>query len=326
MLKRKLSYSVGIIGATGLIGKTLLGLLENSSIPINNLYLFASKKSVGKKIKFRNELLQVIEIGAKYYDLLDIVFFTTPSFVSAKLIPKMIEKDILIIDNSSYYRMMPNIPLVIPSINIKEAMNSKLVTNPNCSTIQAVIPLSIIKKCFGIKKIIYSSYQAVSGSGLKGIIDLEKKEKLFYPYPIWQTCIPEIGENSTNDFTTEEWKMINETKKILHLKKSKVFATCVRVPIQLGHGVAVYIETKKKIDYDKLLHNFEKAPQIIIKNDLKKHIYPTSIDTFNTDFVYIGRIRKVDKKILLFYCTANNLRLGAASNALKIAEYYIENL
>lgn len=326
MLKKKLAYNIGIVGSTGLIGQTLLKLLEVSKIPISNLFLFASKKSSGKKIKFKDDCLIVKELTNDDCDKLDIIFFTAPSAISQKHIPKLIEKDVLIIDNSCYYRMFEGIPLVVPSINFPKKLYSKLITNPNCSTIQAVIPLSIIQKQVGIKKIVYSTYQATSGSGYKGLRDLEKHQNDFYPYPIWKTCIPEIGEEAIDNFTSEEIKMINETKKILNLSKTKIYATCVRVPIDIGHGVSIYVETKRKINYQKLLSALKKHPDIVIKDDLKKHLYPTSLDTYNNDLVYLGRIRRTDSKALMFYVTANNIRVGAASNALKILEHYLESL
>lgn len=325
MLKNKPQYHIAIIGSTGLIGQTLISLLEKSVIPIGNIYLFASDKSVGKKIKFKNEIIEILKFDLSYFDNIDIVFFTSPANVSGNIIPKIIKKDLIIIDNSSYYRMFKNVPLVVPYVNDENLSKYRLIANPNCSTIQSVSILKTIDDLYYLKEINYSTYQAVSGSGYKGVIDLEKRKKNFYPYEITKTCIPSIGKASINNFTEEENKMISETEKILnhHLKIS---ATCIRVPILIGHGIVTLIKTKKKINLDFLKENLKKNPRIIIKDDLENNFYPTSIDTFNNDSIYVGRFRLINDYELLFYSTSNNILTGAASNSLYICEKIIKEV
>ena len=217
------------------------------------------------------------------------------------------------------------VPLIMPYVNIKQGYNKQLISNPNCSTIQVVQAVNIVNKLFKIKKINYNTYQAVSGSGIKGILDLKNKKKDFYPYQINKTCIPKIGDKDIMNYTSEEIKMIKETNKILN-EKFFITATCIRVPIEIGHGVSIYFETKKKINLNKLFNELRNSPNIIIKDDLDSNIFPTSIDTLNNSSIYIGRIRKPNNKTLLLYVTANNLLTGAASNALEIAEKYLNNL
>lgn len=325
MLKYKEKYNIAIIGSTGLIGQSLLSLLESSIVPINHLYLFASTKSVGKKIKFKNETIEIIKFDLTYFDNIDIVFFTAPSNVSEYIIPKIINKDLLIIDNSSAYRLFKNVPLVVPFVNDNNLSKYTLIANPNCSTIQATSVLKYIDDLYTVKEINYSTYQAVSGSGFKGVFDLEKRKKLFYPFDITKTCIPAIGKSSSNNNTEEENKMIKETKKIIN-HNLKISATCIRVPILVGHGIVTFVKTKKKIDLYNLKEYLNKNPRIIIKDDLSSNIYPTSIDTFNNDQIYVGRFRLISDYELLFYSTSNNILTGAASNSLYICEKVINEL
>ncbi len=325
MLKNKSQYHIAIIGSTGLIGQTLISLLEKSTIPIGNIYLFASNKSIGKKIKFKNEIIEILKFDLSYFDNIDIVFFTSPANVSASIVPKIIKKDLIIIDNSSYYRMFKNVPLIVPYVNDESLSKYRLIANPNCSTIQSVSVLKTIDDLYYLKEINYSTYQAVSGSGYKGVIDLEKRKKNFYPYEITKTCIPSIGKISINNFTEEENKMICETEKILN-HHIKISATCIRVPILIGHGIVTLIKTKKKINLDFLKEKLKKNPRIIIKDNLENNYYPTSIDTYNNDFVYVGRFRLINDYELLFYSTSNNILTGAASNSLYICEKIIKEV
>lgn len=325
ILKAKEKYNIGIIGATGLVGRCLIKLLETSSINIDNLYLFASSKSKGKKIKFKNKEYTVNEFGNKYYELIDIFFFTSTVDISKQYIPKLLDFNNLIIDNSAAYRMNKFVPLIVPSVNIQECFNKQLISNPNCSTIQIVEIIDIINKLFKVRKINYNTYQSVSGSGIKGILDLKEQKSRFYPFPINKTCIPKIGNKDIKNFTSEEVKMIRETNKILN-NNIKIYSTCVRVPIEIGHGVSIYLETKKKIDLVKLFKEINDRPNLIIKDDLDKDLYPTSIDTFDNNKIYLGRIRNPNKHTLLLYTTSNNLLTGAASNAVEIAEKYLKNL
>ena len=261
----------------------------------------------------------------EYFEKIDIFFFVSTNEVSKTYIPKLLKYPNLIIDNSSYFRMNKYVPLVIPSVNFNEAINYKLISNPNCSTIEVIPILDIIHKLFKIKKINYSTYQAVSGSGINGVLDLKNNKQKYYPYLITATCIPCIGSTDEKKYTTEETKMIKETNKILN-SKIDITATCVRVPVEIGHGISVFLETKKKVNLKKIISKLNEYSAIIVKDDLESNIYPTSIDTFNNNKIYVGRIRNPNEHTLLFYVTSNNLLTGAASNALEIAEKYIYNL
>ena len=324
-MPKKEKYNIGIIGSTGLVGRCILKELESANININNLYLFGSKKSVGKKIKFHNKEYQVFEFNELFFNLIDIFFFASTEEISKKYIPKLINNECLIIDNSSAYRMINTVPLVIPNINFDSAKNKKLISNPNCSTIQSAYVLNLIDKKYSIKKVIYSTYQAVSGSGIDGVKDFYNNTKKVYPYNIKKTCIPKIGNKSTNNYTTEEIKMIEETKKILN-KKIDIYATCVRVPVLIGHGVSIYLETKKKINSSFLFYELKKDSEIEILNDLDNNLFPTSINTLNNSKIYVGRIRIVGNNKLLLYICANNLLTGAATNAVRICKMYLDSL
>ena len=229
--------------------------------------------------------------------------------------------------------MDDNCALVVPEVNIDDIFTkSKIIANPNCSTIQAVLPLKILNDYFGIKRVTYTTYQAVSGSGQKGIEDLKRTKNnninLFYPYDISKTCIPEIDEFLDNGYTKEEMKMINETRKILHLKNLPIVATCVRVPVENCHGVSMTIELTKKFEIEEIKKVLKKQDGIVVYDDIQNHKYPNSIIANNQDKVYVGRIRKdlsIENGILL-YCVADNIRKGAASNAIQIAMALIKKL
>lgn len=324
-LNKKEKYNIGIIGATGLVGRTLIKELEKSNINIDNLYLFGSKKSKNKKIYFKDKYYNIYEFNIEFYDKIDIFFFCATNEISRKHIPNLINKNCLIIDNSSEFRLLKNVPLIIPELNFNIANNKTLICNPNCSTIEAVMILGIIDKINPLRKIIYSTYQAVSGSGIEGLSDYYHNTKKIYPYNIKATCIPVIGKLSKNNYTTEEIKMIKETKKILG-KNISIDATCVRVPILVGHGISVYIETKNKINIDKIKNKLLENNNIKILDDINKNNFPTAIHTLNNSMIYVGRFKQSSKNSLSFFVYANNLLTGAASNSLNICKLYLENL
>ena len=322
---------IGIVGCTGLVGSTLLEVLEKSNITNINLKLFATSKNEGKEIIFRNDKYQVIQIEESSFDSLDYVLFCTPSSVSKKYIPLALNKGCIAIDNSSFFRMDKNVPLVITEINLEDIKNSKLISNPNCSTIQSLVALKPIYDLFKINKIIYSTYQSVSGAGLKGIKDyyssLIYQKNEFFPYLINESLIPEIDNPLDNNFTKEEIKMVEETKKILHDENIEIEATCVRVPLLRTHAVNIYVECDKDIDIELLKSKYLENKSIVLLDDLKNHIYPVGEKALNNDLVYVGRIRKSlnNSKGLLLYVVSDNLRKGAASNMLQILDYIIKS-
>ncbi len=309
-------YNIAIVGATGLVGRTFCKLLFEFKIPINNLFLYASKKSIGKKIKINNKNYYIKEINLDDFKNIDYVLMSAGSEVSKKYGELFEQYGCIVIDNSSFFRLKKNIPLIVPEINYNQIKNRKrnIISNPNCSTIQSVICLNPIKRNYTIKKIIYNTYQAVSGSGMKGIFDYKKKKKEFYPFDIKKTCIPLIGDIEKNGFSNEENKMIKETKKILSLSNVEIIANCVRVPILNCHGVSIYVETKEEINLEVLKRNFQIDNSIIYYD---KEI-PNSIVINGTDKICVGRLRKCKKNSVIFFCFGDNIRKGAASNALQI--------
>ncbi|MCF6205798.1 MAG: aspartate-semialdehyde dehydrogenase, partial [Sulfurovum sp.] len=319
-------YNIAILGATGLVGSTFLKILDEYQIPINNLRLFASKNSLGKKITFQGKEFPIEVVNEFSFKGIDFALFSAGKHISKKYAEQAIASGAIVIDNSSIWRMDPNVPLVVPEINISDAYNESLIANPNCSTIQAVIPLKALQNKFGIKSVSYTTYQAVSGSGFKGIKELEDtlsgKTNNNYPHNISKTCIPHIDTFLEDGYTNEEHKMINETKKILHQEELLVSATCVRVPVLNSHAVSINVILEKEFDLSEIYESFNNQKGIVVKDDVLNNIYPLSTYSNDNDNVYVGRIRKdkANKNGLLFYCTGDNIRKGAASNAVQIMQ------
>lgn len=321
--------NVAIVGATGLVGRMFLKVLEEKNLPIDNFVLLASEKSKGKKINFMDKEYIVEELTTSSFDnnRFDYALFSAGADVSLKYAKIAAKNGCVVIDNSSCFRMDKTVPLVVPQVNIEDAYeNFNIIANPNCSTIQAIIPLSVIDKKYHLTRVIYSTYQAVSGAGKKGINDLENNSTTTFPYQIQNNCIPQIGDFEDNGYTKEEMKMINETRKILHHPKLKVSATCARVPVLNSHAESITVETEcdfKIEDIKTLLNNTE---GIIVLDDTKRQIYPLNNFVSGTDETYVGRIRKdlFTPNTLSFWCVADNLRRGAATNAVEILEKLIE--
>ncbi|WFA08419.1 aspartate-semialdehyde dehydrogenase [Tissierella sp. Yu-01] len=323
-------YNIAVVGATGLVGGTILKILEGREFPIERLYLLSSKKSAGSRISYMGKEYVVEELNEKSFDKpIDIALFAAGGAVSEKYAPIAIENGIKVIDNSSVFRMNEEVPLVIPEVNPEDISWSKgLVANPNCSTIQSVVPLKPLHDKFEIKRVIYSTYQSVSGSGLGGLKDLEEGNIEFYPYQIQYNALPHIDSFLDNGYTKEEMKMIDETKKILHDNSIKVTATTVRVPVKFAHSVSINIEFKKSFGLEEIYKALDEFPGIVIKDDIKNNIYPMAIDAEGHDEIYVGRIRRdfsLDNGVNL-WVVADNIRKGAATNAVQIAELIAKTL
>jgi len=317
-------YNIAIIGATGLVGSTFIQVMQEYKIEVNNLYLYASSKSEGKEIEYMGKKYIVHDIEKADYTNVDFALFSAGGSVSGEYAPKFRDGGAIVIDNSSYWRMDKNCPLIVPEINLADYSNEhRLIANPNCSTIQSVLPLYYLDQAFGVKKVVYTTYQAVAGSGMKGINDLknakEGKECTFYPYNIAKTCIPEIDSFLDNHYTKEEMKMVNETQKILH-KEFPIAATCIRVPVELSHGVVIQAEFEKEIDIESALDALRNKEGVVVVDDIYNHGYPVSTLANGTDAVYVGRMRKdlSCENGVIFYTVADNIRKGAASNAVQI--------
>lgn len=325
-------YNIAVVGATGLVGRTFLKVLEEYKFPIKEIRLLASERSEGLKLMFNGEEHTVHTLKEDSFDGVEIALFSAGASVSRQFAPIAAKAGALVVDNSSCWRMDPTIPLVVPEVNPQDIVGKGIIANPNCSTIQSIIPLKALQEKYGLKRVCYTTYQATSGSGQKGRNDLERTEKgeapEFYPYPIAQTCIPEIDVFLENGYTKEEMKMVNETHKMMHMPDLPISATCVRVPVANSHAVSIEIDLDKvPASLDEVRECLNNWPGLKVVDNGANHEYPTSLLSNGNDTVYVGRIRKdlSAPNGLLIYCTADNIRKGAAANAVQIAKYVIEH-
>ena len=329
------NINLAIVGATGMVGRTFLKILEERDFPYENLYLFASERSAGKKIICKDNEYIVEALTENSFDRdIDIALFSAGGDISLKYSPIAAENGVIVVDNSSAFRMDPNVPLVVPEVNpdaIKE--HKGIIANPNCSTIQAMVALKPIHKTYGIKRIVFSTYQSVSGSGVKGVSDLEEGLKgniqnKAYPHPIANNCIPHIDVFMENGYTKEEMKMINETQKILEDDSIKITATAVRVPVYYAHSESINVELKKPFEVKDIFKLYGSAEGVKLVDNVSKNEYPLATMAENTNEVYIGRIRRdfsVDHGLNM-WVVADNIRKGAATNTVQIAERLLETL
>ena len=327
--------NVAIVGATGLVGRTFLKVLEERDFPFENIYMMASTKSAGSKITFKGTEYTVEELNEHSFDKpIDIALFSAGGSISEKYAPIAAAHGVTVVDNSSQWRMDPDVPLVVPEVNPDDIdKNNGIIANPNCSTIQVVVPLKPLHEKYKIKRIVYSTYQAVSGSGLKGIEDLKEGLKgndlcEAYPHPIAGNCIPHIDVFMDNGYTKEEMKMINETHKILGDNSIKVTATTVRVPVFDSHSESVNIEFEKSFDLEELKDILRNYPGIVVIDNPANNEYPLAKDAAGKDEVFVGRIRRdfsVENGINM-WVVADNIRKGAATNTVQIAEKLVEKL
>ncbi len=328
---KKINFAV--IGATGLVGSTILEVLRERELKINKLFLAGSDNSVGKKIIFNGKEIIVQSIDSLLEENIDIALFSAGADISIKYASRFAEKNCTVIDNSSAFRMQAGIPLVVPEVNFDIIKTTnKLIANPNCSTIQLIMAIAPLNRHFRIKRMVVSTYQSVSGSGYKALQQLEdeqngKQTERFYKYPIHENCIPQCDIFDTNGYTAEEWKLINETTKILDNENISLTATAVRVPIIGGHSESVNIEFHDFFDLQEVRKILQKTDGIIVQDDINTELYPMPVNVKNKDEVFVGRIRR-DNSIrngLNLWIVADNLRKGAATNAVQIAEKIINS-
>ena len=327
-------YNVAIVGATGNVGRKFLEILEERDFPIKNLYLFASKRSAGSKLFFKGKEFVVEETSEDNIKdkKIDFALFSAGGDVSLKYSPIFSSYGAVVIDNSSAFRMDENVPLVVPEVNPEDIKwNKGIIANPNCSTIQAMLPLKVLLDNYGIKRIVYSTYQAVSGAGIQGISDLQNgykgEEPKKFPYPIVGNCLPHIDVFLENGYTKEEIKMIEETKKILHNKNLKITATAVRVPVLNSHSESINIELEKPFELEDIFNLFNNTKGITLYDDVTNIKYPTPLQVSGNDNVFLGRVRR-DYSLengLNLWVVADNIRKGAALNAVQIAELLIRS-
>ena len=320
-------------------GRTVLKVLEERKLPISEYVLFASKRSAGNKVSFMGKEYTIRELKEDSFDEgFDFAIFSAGGDTSKKFSPIAASKGCIVVDNSSAFRMDDTVPLIVPEVNSEEIKNhNNIIANPNCSTIQAVVALKPLDDKYKIKRIVYSTYQAVSGAGSKGIWDLQNGISNYinnnndssylekFPHPIFNNCLPHIDVFLDNGYTKEEEKMINETRKILNRPDLKITATTVRVPVFNSHSEAINVEFEKDFELSDLINTLKASPGIIVKDSPKDNIYPLASIANGTDEVYVGRIRRddsVDSGVNL-WVVADNIRKGAASNAVQIVEKLI---
>lgn len=332
-------YTVAVAGATGAVGNEMIATLEQRNFPVKKLKLLASSRSVGKTISFKGEELPIEELTEHSFKGVDIGLFSPGGSVSLKYAPIAAASGCVVIDNTSAFRMEKDIPLVVPEVNehaIKDYKNRGIIANPNCSTIQMVVVLKPLHDVAKIKRVVVSTYQAVSGTGKKAIYELEQQvlaiygnkkiETNVYPYQIAFNCLPHIDAFIENGYTKEEMKMVNETKKIMEDDGIAVTATTVRVPVFYGHSESVNVEFEKELSPDEARKILKKAPGVKVVDDPSKKLYPLAINAAGKDDTFVGRIRK-DESIahgLNMWIVADNIRKGAALNAVQIAEVLIK--
>jgi len=322
--------NLAIVGATGMVGRTFLKVLEERNFPFNKLYLFASSKSAGNTVNYKGNDYIVEELKEDSFNdkKIDIALFSAGGDISKKFAPIAASQGIIVVDNSSAWRMDDSVPLVVPEVNPEDIkLHKGIIANPNCSTIQAVVALKPLHDKYKIKRIVYSTYQAVSGSGVKGVKDLEEGLKgnsllKAYPHPIANNCLPHIDVFTDNGYTKEEMKMINETKKILGDYDIKVTATTVRVPLYDCHSESINVELEKPFEIEEIKDLLANSPGIILQDNPENNLYPLATNAVGTDMVYVGRIRR-DFSLengLNLWVVADNIRKGAATNTVQIAE------
>lgn len=324
---------VAVVGATGLVGQTMLKVLEERKFPLTELLPVASEKSVGKEITFNNKKYKVITCAEAVKQKPQVALFSAGGSTSLEWAPRFAEAGTTVIDNSSAWRMNDACPLIVPEINADVLQpQHKIIANPNCSTIQMVLALNPLHKKYKIKRVVVSTYQSVSGTGKKAVDQLMNERvgqdgPKAYAYPIDLNVLPQIDVFLDNKYTKEEMKMVNETRKIMRDDNIRVTATTVRVPVKGGHSEAVNVEFENDFELDDVYETLEHAPGIVVSDDISKAEYPMPLYAEGKDEVFVGRIRRDESqpKSLNLWVVADNLRKGAATNAVQIAEYLLKN-
>ncbi|MBW1740835.1 MAG: aspartate-semialdehyde dehydrogenase [Deltaproteobacteria bacterium] len=333
-------FNVAVVGATGAVGNQMITCLEERNFPVNNLKLLATSRSAGRKLRFKGEEVQVEALTETSFKGVDIGIFSAGGATSQKYAPFAAKDGCVVVDNSAAWRMDPDVPLVVPEVNphaVAKYADKGIIANPNCSTIQMVVALAPIHRKVGIKRIVVSTYQAVSGTGKKAIDELYNQtkailnflepEKRVYPHRIAFNCLPHIDVFLDNGYTKEEMKMVNETRKILEDDSIGITATTVRVPVFFSHSESVNVETRHPITPEEVRALLENAPGVIVADDPSKNLYPMAIDAAGRDETFVGRIR-ADESVsngINLWIVSDNIRKGAATNAVQIAEILAQN-
>ena len=337
---KKPKYNVAIVGATGAVGEQMREVLEERKFPVGEMRLFASERSAGQFLEFDGRQHRVSVLNENSFENTDIALFSAGGTVSAEYVPPAVSAGAVVIDNTAHFRMAPDIPLVVPEVNasaISDYKKRRIIANPNCSTIQMVVALKPIHDAARIKRVVVSTYQSVSGAGRQAMEELSEQvaalysskdvEKKKFPHQIAFNCIPHIDVFMEDGYTKEEWKMIHETRKILGEPSLAVTATTVRVPVFFSHSESVNVETEKKLTAAEVKSLLRQAPGIIVADAPENNLYPMALDATGKDATYVGRIRE-DQSVqngINLWVVADNLRKGAALNAVQIAEILIRD-
>lgn len=324
---------VAVVGATGLVGSKMLQVLEERGFPVDELIPVASERSVGKTVNFRGKSFTIVSAADAIAAKPAVAIFSAGGSTSLELAPQFAAAGITVIDNSSAWRMDPTKKLVVPEVNASVlTADDKIIANPNCSTIQMVVVLKPLHDKYRIKRVVVSTYQSVTGTGVKAVTQLMNERRglegeMAYKYPIDLNAIPHIDVFMDNGYTKEEMKMVNETRKIMGDESIAVTATCVRIPTVGGHSESVNIEFEKDFDLDELRSLLSKAPGVVVKDDVSNFIYPMPLTAHDKDDTFVGRIRRDETQPNTLNCwiVSDNLRKGAATNAVQIAEYLLKN-
>ena len=325
-------YKFALVGATGLVGRTAIKVLEEFDLPLSEITFFASSRSAGSKLSYKGKEYIVKELTDTSFDEgFDFAIFSAGGDTAKHFAPIAAAKGCVVVDNSSAFRMEENVPLIVPEVNSEEIKNHHgIIANPNCSTIQAVVPLKVLDDKYKIKRVVYSTYQAVSGAGQKGVNDLENGLKgeapKKFPYQIVNNCLPHIDVFLENGYTKEEMKMVNETRKILKRPDLKVTATAVRVPVINSHSESINVEFENDFDLKELIKTLKNSEGIVVVDNPEKNSYPLATQASGHNEVFVGRIRR-DESVpygINFWDVADNIRKGAATNAVQIVQKLIE--
>ena len=324
---------LAVVGATGMVGNIMLEILAERNFPITELLVVASEKSVGKKLSFKGKEYTLINLETAVKEKPDIAIFSAGGTTSLEWAPKFVKVGTVVIDNSSAWRMDPTKKLIVPEINANQlTTDDKIIANPNCSTIQMVLTLNPLHKKYRIKRVVVSTYQSITGTGVKAVRQLEDEVKGIegekaYPHPIHQNALPHCDDFEENDYTKEEMKLVRETQKILNDKSIALTATAVRIPVVGGHSESVNIEFEKEFDIVELKQLLDQTDGIKVVDNPAKNLYPMPLTAKGKDEVFVGRIRRDESqpKSLNLWIVSDNLRKGAATNAIQIAEYLVAN-
>lgn len=330
--------NVAVVGATGMVGQEFLRILEQRDFPVRHVRLFASGKTAGKKVLVRDQEVEVKEIGAHAFQGIDLAFFSAGTEISQHSGPQAVREGAVVVDNSAAFRMEARVPLVVPEINPDDVrQHCGIIANPNCSTIQMVVALNPLHRVNPIRRIVVDTYQSVSGTGREAVEELSTQSRAvldgknasphIYPHQIAFNLLPEIDVFMDNGYTKEEWKMVQETHKIMHAPGIAISATCVRVPVYIGHSESVHVEFTRPMSAVEARQILSEAPGVTVQDDLSVHLYPHPWSIAGNDDVYVGRIREdaSHPNSMALWIVADNVRKGAALNGIQIAEWMLQN-